>query len=313
MTTNSTGPGAADHGVRESPDPVHRDHSKPGKACPLCGDSARFLFSKHAIGILQCRHCGHQFADLEIDTEHVQRTYDDRYFTGGGAGYADYLVDGPLRFGQARRYAKMLRRFTVPGYMLDVGAAAGYLLSGFCHAGWKGEGIEPNAKMAALASEKLGVAVQPCALETFSSKRLFDLVTLIQVLPHLSDVDDCVAQVSSWIRPGGLCLVESWDRGSLTARLLGSNWHEYSPPSVLHWFDRDGMNDLMTRHGLRPVMHGHSIKWISAAHGKSLLEHAMPRGATGRFARSLVRFVPDRFRLPYPGDDLVWMLYEKEK
>jgi SAM-dependent methyltransferase len=249
---------------------------------------------------------------LEIDAEHVGRVYDDSYFTGGGAGYADYLADWRLRVAQGQRYARLLRRFTVPGYMLDVGAAAGYLLSGFFREGWQGEGVEPNTAMATVARDELGIHVHACSLESYAAKRHFDLVTLIQVLPHLADVAGCIAQVSRMIRPGGLCLVETWNRGSLTARVFGSNWHEYSPPSVLHWFDRAGMHDLMAGHGLRPLADGHSIKWISGAHGKSLLKHAMPGGRVGRFGAKLAGLIPDRFRLPYPGDDLVWLLYEKQ-
>jgi SAM-dependent methyltransferase len=284
----------------------------PRNTCPLCGEASRFLFSKHAIGILECRKCKHRFADLEIDAEHVERVYDDSYFTAGGAGYAAYLADWRLQMAQGQRYARMLQRFTVPGYMLDVGAAAGYVLAGFFRKGWQGEGIEPNAAMTKVANDKLGIRVHHCALEAYTATRHFDLVTLIQVLPHLADVSACLAQVSRMIRPGGLCLVESWDRGSLTARLFGQRWHEYSPPSVLHWFDRAGMNALMREHGLLPITEGHAIKWISGAHAKSLLQHALPRSTAGRLGRILARLIPNRVRLPYPGDDLVWLLYEKE-
>ena len=279
-------------------------------ACPLCGESARFLFTKNAIGIVECRRCKHQFADLEVTDDHVNRVYDDAYFTGGGAGYADYLADSHLRISQGRRYAKLLQQFTVPGYMLDIGCAAGNLLSGFIQAGWKGEGIEPNAQMAARAKAS-GLNVQRCTLEQYVPTREFDLVALIQVLPHLSNVAGCVEKVSRMVRPGGLCLVESWNRRSLTAGFFGKHWHEYSPPSVLHWFDRTGMNDLMRRFGLSPLANGRTWKWISVRHAQSLLRHTLSQNALGRNTTGAARLFPRHLRVPYPGDDLVWMLFEK--
>ena len=69
----------------------------------------------------------------------------------------------------------------------------------------------------------------------------YDAVSMIQVLPHFIDPKRAMAVVTKVLKPGGLLLIETWNRDSWTARLFGKNWHEYSPPSVLHWFDPRGV------------------------------------------------------------------------
>lgn len=56
------------------------------------------------------------------------------------------------------------------------------------------------------------------------------------------------------------------------ARLFGKNWHEYSPPSVLHWFSKRGLIRLADRAGFEPIAQGRPSKWIDAGHAKSLLQ-----------------------------------------
>ena len=77
--------------------------------------------------------------------DHVRNVYGDHYFTGGGAGYPDYLADGELLRERGRGYARLIAGATTPGRVLDIGAAAGFVLQGLCDEGWRGAGIEPNA------------------------------------------------------------------------------------------------------------------------------------------------------------------------
>jgi hypothetical protein len=65
------------------------------------------------------------------------------------------------------------------GTVLDVGAAAGFVLKGLEDAGWQGEGIEPNDTMARYAREVLGLSVATDDLETVVCGRWFDIVSMI--------------------------------------------------------------------------------------------------------------------------------------
>jgi SAM-dependent methyltransferase len=243
--------------------------------------------------------------------DHIAATYDDRYFEGGAAGYQDYLSEAGILIGHGRRYGRLMADYSKVGRVLDVGAAAGFVLKGYMESGWRGEGIEPNPRMAEYARTRLGVQVTTGSLENFHADTAFDLVSMIQVIAHFINPKSALKAADSLTRPGGFWLIETWNRESLTARLLGKHWHEYSPPSVLHWFSPKGLNRLAAEFSFREVARGKPNKWITGRHAKSLVRYRLESAHLGRPFTSLVRLLPDSLNLPYLAEDLFWMIFQK--
>ena len=279
--------------------------------CPLCAGATQRLFSKDSYWIRECGGCGHRHAELEESRDHVDRTYGDSYFSGGGAGYRDYLSEGEILRAHGERYARLLGRYLPPGKLLDVGCAAGFLLKGMIDGGWEGDGLEPNARMAGFAKSELGLNVFHCSLEEYQGEAGFDLVSMIQVLPHFVDPAAALARVKSLVRPGGHLLIETWNHRSRTARLFGKHWHEYSPPSVLHWFSPDELAAFLERFGFTKVASGRPAKWLNMGHAKSLVTYKLQHSRLGRAASVVLGLVPARLSVPYPAEDLFWMLLEQ--
>lgn len=280
--------------------------------CVICGGAGSRLFTVNGYDILGCAECGHRFAQVGHTTDHVARVYGDDYFSSRGDGYADYLSEGPLLRERGARYARLLRRYLPPATVLDVGAAAGFVLEGFLSEGWKGRGVEPNARMSAAANERLGPLLDLGTLEAYEGPGGYDLVAMIQVIAHFPDPRRALARAADLTRPGGFWLIETWDRKSMTARAFGKSWHEYSPPSVLHWFSRLGLEQLAGSLGFAPVAWGRLRKWIKLGHARSLLEHKLNRSIF-RYLLKPLRLMPTTLRLPYPGDDLFWALFHDQR
>ncbi|MFT4556588.1 MAG: 2-polyprenyl-3-methyl-5-hydroxy-6-metoxy-1,4-benzoquinol methylase [Planctomycetaceae bacterium] len=278
--------------------------------CPLCGQKSRLQFQKQGIWIRECSACRHRYAVPDTPDEHVATIYDDDYFFGGGAGYADYLSEAELLTAHGRRYAKILNRFATPARILDVGAAAGFVLKGLTESGWTGAGVEPNSAMARHARETLGLDVHCGTLETMPGEQ-FDVVSMIQVMAHFVDPHEAAARVSKLVAMNGLCLVETWNVRSWSARLFGENWHEYSPPSVLQWFSPETLTTLFARHGFEIVARGRPSKKISVGHARSLLQHGQTTSPLARIGASILKSLPGRLTLPYPSEDLFWMVFRK--
>ena len=280
--------------------------------CSLCAGPTSQLFVHHGYWVRGCQICGHRNADVAPRADHIASTYNDGYFEGGGgAGYQNYFREAEILIDHGRRYARLASNYMGVGKVLDVGSAAGFVLKGFIGSGWRGEGIEPNSRMAEYAREKTGVPVTTSSLEDFRSKASFDLVSMIQVLAHFVDPRAALSVADSLTRPEGFWLVETWNRESLTARFFEKHWHEYSPPSVLHWFSPEGLRRLAAEFHFQEVARGKPAKWISGSHAKSLLRY---RTETSTFARPLTKLVallPDRWNLRYPAEDLFWMILQK--
>jgi SAM-dependent methyltransferase len=161
--------------------------------------------------------------------------------------------------------------------------------------------------MARYARENLGLSVQTGSFENFPSDEKFDLVTMIQVAAHFYNVPEAFSKAAKLLNVNGFLLIETWNKASLTARLLGKNWHEYSPPSVLHYFTPQNLTEFATKFGFVRAAQGRPAKWISGAHAKSLLLHKFGDSAL----KHVFKLVPDKINFPYPAEDLFWILFRK--
>jgi SAM-dependent methyltransferase len=280
-------------------------------ACPWCGGAGRPAFERHGHAIVDCSACAHRYAGLRPGRDHAAQVYGDAYFFGGGAGYADYLSGGALLRASGRRYGDIAARYARPGRVLDVGAAAGFVLQGLGDAGWRGIGLEPNVAMVQHGRRALGLDLRAGTAEDLRPGETFDLVSMVQVVAHFADPQRAFARLAEATRPGGLWLIETWDWRSWTARLAGPGWHEYSPPSVLHWYTRGTLAVQLKRYGFEPVAHGRPVKRLLGAHARSLLDYKLRASRLGRLLTPALRLLPDDAVLPYPAEDLFWLLARK--
>ena len=127
---------------------------------------------------------------------------------------------------------------------------------------------------------------------------------MFQVLEHLPDPAAALAEIRACLRPNGMLLIETWDRGSLVARLFGRYWQQITPPSVLWLLDRKSLVSLLERAGFRVNAILRTSKKIGVGWGLGLMAEKMPRVFSPAF-RLLERSPVGRFGVSYRLGDLV--------
>ena len=189
--------------------------------CPVCNTQTHRLFQKHSWWICECPQCHHRCVEISPDQQHVEEIYGDSYFFEGGDGYPDYLKEAELLTAHGRWYGQQLSRYMKPAKVLDIGAAAGFILKGLSKTGWNGTGLEPNASMAEYGRTHLNVDIKVGSLENFDSAETFDLVNMVQVLPHFYNLRQVLQAAEKLTKPSGYWLIETWNKDSLMARMQG--------------------------------------------------------------------------------------------
>jgi SAM-dependent methyltransferase len=279
------------------------------KTCPVCNSTSRKIFDIDHYIIRSCQVCAHQFTEMHPGPEHVENVFDDAYFQGKESGHGDYLSEGKFLKLKGRRYAQLISRyFKKPGRVLDVGSAAGFVLKGFIDQDWKGSGIEPNAYMAELANRS-GLRMAKTTLEKFRATEKYDLITFIQVIAHLTDVQEAFRVAADATQTNGHWLIETGNRDSIKARLWGENWQAYHPPSTLHWFSPKDLQRLVAQFGFQEVARGKPRQWVNAGHAKASLRQK--KGLLNILALLLLMPIPNRFQIPYSAPDQFWVIYKK--
>ncbi len=130
---------------------------------------------------------------------------------------------------------------------LDIGAGGGEWVYLMQRLGCVASGIEPNTGYGSFAKDQYGVEVfLGMYQEANFAPGSFDLLSLFQVLEHLADPVDDLVQLSRFLKPGGLFLIEVPDilYGGMR---FDHKWHE----GHLYGFDRITLGAVAAQAGLR--------------------------------------------------------------
>ena len=249
--------------------------------CNLCGaDAGDHVRSDGPLHLVRCRSCGLVYVTPRLDQRTTRALYDEDYFaTGNGArrGYRNYLADRENYLRTFRRRMHRLERHAGNGRrLLDVGCAAGFFLEVCRESGWKACGVEPAACMVEYAQSKLRL---PVFCETLRERRFrpgsFDVVTLWDVLEHMTDPRRELLEVNRVLQPSGLLVVETPDIGSWVPKVLGERWVHYGNDFHLFHFTPCTLTRLLQETGfsVRTITRGDAGKMCSLRFVVDKLEH----------------------------------------
>ncbi len=164
-----------------------------------------------------------------------------------------------------------------PGKLLDVGCAHGFMLDEARAAGWDGQGVEIANVAAQHARDRFGFVVHPDLDAAAASGERFDVVTFLQVVAHLPSGADALEAAHDVLRPDGMLVIETANRGSRIARVLGRHWHFIAPPSVLSLFDAETLDGLLRRTGFERVASFPTRKAVSLSLTANVMEQRYGR------------------------------------
>ena len=185
------------------------------------------IHEQYSVKLYRCRGCDFAFFDPGL--------------TGNEAFYrqlehAQYYTPDRAEFQRTLAFARRrgLRR------ILDVGCGSGSFLDLAKEAGHEACGIELN-RQAAVKAQARGHVVFERLLQELNSAQTggaFDLITLFQVLEHLSNPVEVMKQASALLKPGGfVSIAVPSDEG--VYRIVPLDPHQWPPHHVSRWRRKD--------------------------------------------------------------------------
>jgi ubiquinone/menaquinone biosynthesis C-methylase UbiE len=207
-------------------------------------ESSTFACTNDGYGrhhtIVQCTNCGLVYANPRVTGDDIVDTYE--------------AVEDPLYLEERRgrvltfeRHLKPLEGLTgSPDHrpLLDVGSYTGVFVETAARHGWVACGLEPSA-WAVRAARERGLEVVQGTLETADlPDQAFDVVTMWDVIEHLTDPRGALEKVHRLLRPGGLLAVHTIDIESVFARLMGPRW-PWLMQMHLYYFSRSTLRAML--------------------------------------------------------------------
>jgi 2-polyprenyl-3-methyl-5-hydroxy-6-metoxy-1,4-benzoquinol methylase len=176
-------------------------------------------YGKHDA-IVKCRQCGLVYANPRKGNQEVLA----KYVNVEDPLYAEERQGRVMTFG---KHLRPLERFIGPPagrLLLDVGAHIGIFVDVANKAGWKAIGIEPSRWSVEIARQSGIEMIEGTLASSDLPDNHFDVVTLWDVIEHLSDPLSELQNVFRVIKPGGWVVIHTMNIESPFARLMGRRW-----------------------------------------------------------------------------------------
>jgi FMN phosphatase YigB (HAD superfamily)/2-polyprenyl-3-methyl-5-hydroxy-6-metoxy-1,4-benzoquinol methylase len=175
--------------------------------------------------LLQCEDCDFIRADMQSahQIEDLYRSMVDQEYQQSSGVRRSAFANILRLIRDQRPSAKSL---------LDVGAGTGMMCAEAQKAGFQTEGVEPSS-WAVSEARRQGLRVhEGCFPHPDVGGRLFDVVTLCDVIEHVSRPVALLQAAHRCVNPDGLIVIVTPDVDSWAARIMGSHWWHFRPAHI---------------------------------------------------------------------------------
>lgn len=239
-------------------------------ACNLCGarnasllfpstlgttvlHAADFRCTSSAYGIhppiVRCNHCGLVYANPRWDSALVN----ENYSVVEDPTYVEERQGRVLTFERnLAPFEKLMAAQSSTRRLLDVGCHIGVMVELAQARGWEAWGVEPSVWAAEQARAR-GLRVLTGTLAHRDlPENYFDVVTMWDVIEHLTDPTAEIRHVQRILKPGGIFAIHTIDIESLFARLMGKRW-PWLMEMHLYYFSPRTLSKLLAQNGFRVI------------------------------------------------------------
>jgi 2-polyprenyl-3-methyl-5-hydroxy-6-metoxy-1,4-benzoquinol methylase len=199
--------------------------------------------------IVRCNVCGLVYANPRWDSSLVSENYS--------------VIEDPTyveeREGRVLTFSRNLAPFenliaenSATRRLLDVGCHIGVMIELAQARGWDAWGIEPSVWAAEQARAR-GLHVVTGTLSAATvPENYFDVVTMWDVIEHLTDPTAEIRNVQRVLKPGGVFAIHTIDIESLFARAMGKRW-PWLMEMHLYYFSPRTLSKMLAQNGFRLI------------------------------------------------------------
>lgn len=152
---------------------------------------------------------------------------------------------------QANKLIVDIQNFMPTGNLLDIGAGSGIMVEQAGLLGYQSTGVEPSVRLSNRAIAH-GLSVINGVLPNDAVTKKFDVVTLIDIVEHVTDPYDLVLEASKVMDDNAVMVIVTPDVNSIAARVMGWNWWHYRIAHV-GYFNEYNLTLLLDRAGLEVI------------------------------------------------------------
>ena len=217
-------------------------------------NTADFRCTSSAYGIhppiVRCNRCKLVYANPRWDASLVSESYS--------------VVEDPTyveeREGRVLTFTRNLAPFeqlvasSDTRRLIDVGCHIGVMVELAQARGWEAWGIEPSTWASEQAHARGLHVITGTLSDANVPENYFDVVTLWDVIEHLTDPVAEICNVYRVLKPGGVFAIHTIDIESAFARLMGARW-PWLMEMHLYYFSPRTLGKMLEQNGFQVIRH----------------------------------------------------------
>ncbi len=247
--------------------------------------------------LVACRDCGLVFLNPRVNDEIVLQSYSD-------AEDPAFISQNEWRISTFRKsLTDVLNRTGLKAApstrALDIGCAGGAFPKAASDLGLSVVGIEPSKWLCQYGRKTYGLDLRQGTLEDQDfSPGTFDLVTLWDVIEHVSDPIALLTKARTLLKSEGTLVLNYPNYASLPCRLLGRRW-PFLLSVHLYYFTPKTMRSMLEKAGFEPVRSSRHWQTIELGYAFKRAAAYFPflNGLTNWLSRSALGKIPFTYYL----------------
>ncbi len=199
--------------------------------------------------IVRCKQCGMVYANPRWDASLVNESYS----VVEDHTYVEEREGRVLTFGRnLQPFETMVAATSDTRRLLDVGCHIGVMVELAQERGWEAWGVEPSTWASEQARSR-GLHVLTGTLNDAGvPDNYFDVVTLWDVVEHLTDPAAEMRNVHRVLKPGGIFAIHTIDIESAFAKFMGARW-PWLMEMHLYYFSPRTLGKMLTQNGYQVI------------------------------------------------------------
>lgn len=218
--------------------------------------------------IVRCNVCGLVYANPRWDSARVN----ENYSAVEDPTYVEEREGRVLTF--ERNLAPLERLITSTSStrrLLDVGCHIGVMVELAQARGWEAWGVEPSVWAAEYARARGLHVITGTLGQAQLPENYFDVVTMWDVIEHLTDPASEMRHVHRVLKPGGIFAIHTIDIESFCARLLGKHW-PWLMEMHLYYFSPRTLSTMLVQHGFQVLCFNSQGRYLRLGYLASRLD-----------------------------------------
>lgn len=238
--------------------------------CRICGKNVFSFLLKpqnYNFNVYICNSCGIVVRLPIPPKDEIEKLYDEGYYTGKNPYF--YLDERNIKGSHLvweKRVNKLVEIYkkennATPKNILDIGCSFGGLLETAKNKfGLEPYGVEISKYSSEYARERGINVIQGNIEEIQIESEKFDIVTMVEVIEHLTNPLETMRKIYKATTWGGIVLVQTANIEALQSKLWGNKYHYYLP-GHLHYFSNKTLRHLLYSSGFTKVYEFYPVEF----------------------------------------------------